>query len=159
MTDQNLREKSLGHLAEEIMIKDILTVESGTSVKKAVELMTKKGLGCLVVRKNESPVGIVTERDILNKITAENIDPARVLIQDIMTAPLISVNVKSSITEIAEKMDIFHVRRTVVVDQKGEMVGLVMAEDLTSWLAKRGNHDPTFENIAEIRKVSSGPYG
>jgi len=142
------------------MVKDVLTVETGTSVKKAVELMTKKGLGCLVVRKNESIVGIVTERDILNKITAEGVDPARVMIQDIMTAPLISVNRKSTITEIAEKMHTFQVRRTIVIDHKGEMAGLVMAEDLTRWLVGRSRYSDSFDNVAAIKKgVSSGPYG
>ena len=153
-------EKPLEHFADEIMVKDVLTVQSDTSVKRAVELMTRKGLGCLVVQKNESIVGIVTERDILNKITAEGVDPTHVLIQDIMTAPIITVNMKSTIAEIAEKMNTFRVRRTVVVDSKGDMAGLVMAEDLTGWLAKRSKYfNPSIDSFAEIRsKGSGGPY-
>ncbi len=163
MTDHkpDSKEKPLEHFADEIMVKDVLTIESGTSVKKAVELMTRKGHGCLVVQEKESIVGIVTERDILNKITAEGVNPARVLIQDIMTAPIITVNMKSTIAEIAEKMNTFHVRRTVVVDRKGDMAGLVMAEDLAGWLAKRSKYsDPSIDSNAEIRSKGSGaPYG
>ncbi len=143
------------------MTTDVLTAETGTTVKKAVELMTRKGLGYLVVLKNERVVGIVTERDILNKITAEGIDPARVLIQDIMTAPLISVNRKSTITEIAEKMSTFQVRRTVVIDQTGVMAGLVTAEDLARWLARRSKYsDPALNAIAGIKsRGPASPYG
>ncbi len=151
------REQTQQHLAEEIMATDVLAVETGTTVKKAVELMVKKGSGCLVVLKNEAAVGIVTERDILNKITAEGVDPARVMIQDIMTAPLISVKTKSTISEVAEKMSTFQVRRTVVVDQKGELAGLVAAEDLAKWLARRNKYsDPALNAIARIK---GGPYG
>jgi CBS domain-containing protein len=149
------------HFAEEIMETDVLTAEKGTSVKKAVELMAKKGFGCLVVLENETAVGMVTERDILNKITAEGVDPARIMIQDIMTAPLISVHRKATIAEVAEKMSTFQVRRTVVVDQKGEMAGLVTSEDLAKWLARLNKYaDQTLNAVAGIKRgASSGPYG
>jgi CBS domain-containing protein len=148
------------HFAEDIMATDVLTVEKGTSVKKAVELMAKKGLGCLVVLENETAVGMVTESDILNKITAEGVDPAFVMIQDIMTAPLISVQRKATIAEIAEKMSTFQVRRTIVVNQKGDMAGLVSSEDLAKWLARLNKYsDPTLNAVAGIKRNASSPYG
>lgn len=148
------------HYAEEIMNIDVLGIKVGTTVKKAAELLAKKGAGCFVVLSKQTAVGIVTERDILNKITAEGVDPTRVMIEDIMSSPLIAVHKKSTITEIAEKMSTFHVRRAVVVNQNGDLAGLVDSEDLTKWLAKRNRYsDETLNAIARIKESNyGGPY-
>ncbi|MFB0500841.1 MAG: CBS domain-containing protein, partial [Candidatus Bathyarchaeia archaeon] len=52
---------------EDVMVKGIVTVEEKATVKKAVELMNKHEIGCLVVVKRGKPAGIVTERDMLKR--------------------------------------------------------------------------------------------
>lgn len=142
------------------MTANVLSTKVGTTVKEAVSLMVKNDTGCLVVIKDQNAVGIVTERDILNKITAEGVDPAKVLVEDIMSSPLVFVQTRSSISEIAEKMNTFQVRRTVVVNQNGQLAGIVGAEDLAKWLAKENNYsDATLNAIARIREAGyRGPY-
>jgi len=53
---------------KDVMVKNIVTIGARTSVKKAVELMNKHEIGCLIVVNNEKPVGIVTERDMLKRV-------------------------------------------------------------------------------------------
>lgn len=153
-------QKSSDHFAEEIMEADVLSIKVGTTVKDAVSLMVKNDSGCLVIINKQTAVGIVTERDILNKITAEGVDPGKVFVEDIMTAPLVSVSPKSPISEIAEKMSTFQVRRTIVINEKGQLAGIVGAEDLARWLAKENNYtDPTLNAIASVGEAGNrGPY-
>jgi CBS domain-containing protein len=142
------------------MTVKVLSSKAGTSVRDAISLMVKNDAGCLVVVSDQNAVGIVTERDILNKITAEGVDPSKVRVEDIMSSPLIFVQPSSPISEIAEKMSTFHVRRTVVLNQKGQLAGIVGAEDLARWLAKENNYSDAMLNaIARIHEPGhSGPY-
>lgn len=157
-SDVDIAKKTSEHHAEEIMGTNVLVVEKGTPVKVAVQLMAKKGLGCLVVVKDEAALGIVTERDVLNKITAEDIDPTHVLIEDIMTSPIISVKTDSSIKEVAEKMSTHQVRRAVVIDKKGDLAGLITSEDLARWIA-RVNETASNHLHNSIGKINGrGPY-
>jgi CBS domain-containing protein len=156
-----MEQKSSEHFAEEIMITPVLSAKVGTTVKDAVSLMVKNDTGCLVVIEEQTAVGIVTERDILNKITAEGVNPSKVLVEDIMSTPLVVVHTNSPISEIAERMNTYHVRRTVVIDEKGRLAGIVGAEDLAKWLAKENNYsDATLNAIARVKEVGHrGPYG
>jgi predicted transcriptional regulator len=56
---------------EDVMIVDVVTVEEDIPVNKAVELMNKHEIGCLIVTKRGKPIGIVTERDMLTRVLAE----------------------------------------------------------------------------------------
>jgi len=154
------QQKAAEHHAGEIMAPDVLSTRVGTTVKDAVSLMVKNDSGCLVVIDDQTAVGIVTERDILNKITAEGVDPSKVLVEDIMSTPLVVVRTNSPISEIAERMSTFQVRRTVVINEKGMLAGIVGSEDLARWLAKENHYsDATLNAIAQVREAGyHGPY-
>ena len=61
------------------------------------------------------------------KVTAESVDPNKVLVEDIMSTPLITVTSTAKIGEVAEKMCAYEIRRMVVADEMGKVVGLVTA--------------------------------
>lgn len=148
-------------LVEDIMVRDVHTVDSQSSVKEAAQVMAKEGHACVIVVSGEYAVGIVTERDIVHKITADGIDPSKVRVEDIMTSPLVIISPKATIREAAEKMSIYEVRKIVVTDKSGRMVGLLTAGDLAKWLAKQRNYaDPTLNAIARLKvgRESTGPY-
>lgn len=73
---------------KDIMSKSIVTAEVDASVEVAARLMRDKNVGSLVVMKGSVPVGIVTERDLITKVLAENKKPSDVLLKDIMSVPL-----------------------------------------------------------------------
>jgi CBS domain-containing protein len=142
-----------------IMSDIVVGVDQDTQVKEAALLMRKKGYGCLIVVSGTTAMGIVTERDIVHKITAEGVNPSKVFIQDIMSTPLITVDVKATIRQVAEKMSEYGVRRIVVTEREGRLAGLVTAGDLAKWLAAQKDYlDPTLNAIARIR-TGKGPYG
>ncbi|MHB1868742.1 MAG: CBS domain-containing protein [Nitrososphaerales archaeon] len=145
---------------ELIMTSDVTAVQQDTAVRKAASIMAKKGFGCLIVVAGNLAVGIVTERDIVHKVTAEGIDPSKVLIQDIMSTPLITVDRKATLREAAEKISAYGVRGMVVTFENGKLIGLVTAGDFARWLAAQENYsDPALNAMARMRRGGIGsPY-
>jgi len=123
--------------------------------------MAKRGVSCAVITQSGSAVGIVTERDLVSKVLAESIDARNVLARDIMSTPLITVGPDAPLTNAAELMAQYRVRRLVVVDKSGTLVGLVTTGDIARSLAeKHGYREATFNAMARYSEgqFEGGPY-
>ena len=99
--------------------------------------MLEKKVGCLIVTGSGGAIGMVTERDILRKVTAAGIDPRKVRVSQIMSTPLVAVSMETSIGEAAKKMTENGIKRLVVMGEEGTFLGLVTMTDVVRWLAKR----------------------
>ena len=100
------------------------TVLLSTHVSDIAKSMSKQNIGAAIVARDFEPLGIITERDIIEKVVLANKDLHEVVAQEIMTAPIITIDSDRTIEDALEIMHKNHVRRLVVV--KGEnMVGLV----------------------------------
>jgi len=144
-----------------VMSKAVMTVELNTSAKDCAKAMAKRGVSCAVITQGGSAVGIVTERDLVSKVLAESIDAKNVLARDIMSTPLITVGPDSTLTNAAELMAQYRVRRLVVVDSSGALVGLVTTGDIARSLAeKHGYREATFNAMARYSEgqYEGGPY-
>ena len=126
-----------------IIIENVFTVKGDALAADAAMLMVSKKISCLPVSMGEGAIGIVTEKDIIEKVVAAGRDPRRVRIKDIMSTPLILAPMGTTIRDAAEKMLTNHVRRLVISDDTGKLMGLVTMTDIIRWIAeKQGN--PTF---------------
>jgi CBS domain-containing protein len=109
---------------ESIARTPVPTVFLSTHVSEVAKIMVKQNVGAVVVARDNEPLGIVTERDILERVVLAKKDINEVVAQEIMTEPLLTID---STRTIEEAIDIMHknrLRRLVVV--KGEkLVGLV----------------------------------
>jgi len=109
---------------ESIARTPVPTVFLSTHVSEVAKIMVKQNVGAVVVARDNEPLGIVTERDILERVVLAKKDINEVVAQEIMTEPLLTID---STRTIEEAIDIMHknrCRRLVVV--KGEkLVGLV----------------------------------
>jgi CBS domain-containing protein len=91
------------------MSSPVLTVTPETSVIDAVKLMTKKGIGDLVVAKEEGLLaGIVTERDIITKIISQEKEYRNMKVAEIMTKNVITVNTDATLLEVSKLMNKHH---------------------------------------------------
>jgi CBS domain-containing protein len=100
------------------------TVLLSTHVSDVAKSMLKQNIGAVIVARDFEPLGIITERDIIERVVLANKDLNEIVAQEIMTAPLITIDSDRTIEKALEIMHKNHVRRLVVV--KGEnMVGLV----------------------------------
>jgi CBS domain-containing protein len=144
----------------EIMEKSVMTVDLNTNVKNCSKAMAKRGVSCAVVTQAGAAIGMVTERDLVSKVLADAIDPNNVLIRDIMSTPLITISPNATTTEAAGIMAEYRVRRLVVIDRTGALVGIVTTGDLARFLAeKHGYREATFNAMARYKEgMEGGPY-
>ena len=114
---------------EDVMVEDVITVEEKATIKKAVELMNKHEIGCLIVVKRGKPAGIVTERDMLKRILLESKDPEKTKVKEIMSEPLIVGKPQMDIEDAVKLMFKRNIKKLPVAD-KDHLVGLVTLTDL-----------------------------
>lgn len=114
----------------DFMIKDALTIESTQSVLEAAVLMTEKGEGSIVIIEGGAVKGIVTERDLLFKVTSKHMDPAELKVAEIMSSPLISIDPEASIREATKIMIDNKIRRLAVIKDDA-LVGMISVWNVT----------------------------
>ena len=115
---------------EDVMVDEVVTVETDATVQEAVEIMNKHEIGCLIVVLKGKPVGIITERDMLTRVLAKSIDPEKIKVSDIMSAPLIVGKPAMEVENAVRLMFKTKIKKLPVV-QKGQLIGLVTLTDLT----------------------------
>jgi CBS domain-containing protein len=106
------------------MRRELFTIDLNRSAWDAARMMKEKKVGSLVVTNDGRAVGIVTERDMLYKVVAEDLPAAHVLLRKVMSSPIVSVTTDTPIREAIEIMNSKNFRRLLVTD-KGEPVGLI----------------------------------
>jgi CBS domain-containing protein len=120
--------------------KVIVTVDinDNPSALDVAKLMAKHRIGSIVVTEgnNKNPVGLVTERDIIKKVTAQNKSADQVAVRHIMSSPVITVQSIDSIDTAAETIAENRIKRLVVLEQDGSMVGILSVSDIAKKLAK-----------------------
>jgi len=115
---------------ENVMVSDVITVETEATVRQAVDLMNKHEIGCLiVVDEEEKPVGILTERDLLRRVLANRKDPVRTKVSQVMSTPLITVTPHMDLEEAVKLMFKKKIKKLPVVED-GQLVGLVSITDM-----------------------------
>jgi len=116
-------------IVKDIMNKDVKTIEPGNTVQEAAARMAKYNVGSLIVTKDGSLQGIVTERDITDKVVARALSAARVKVSAIMTKDVILISPERDIEDAAEVMIEKNVKKLPVI--KGDsLVGIITSMDI-----------------------------
>jgi len=110
------------------IMRSIVSIDSKAKAKEAARLMVDRRIGSLIANRDGLPFGIVTERDMV-KIVAAGMDPAKLTVADVMTAPLVTVESTAPISDAARRMVEKQVKRLVVIDHE-KIVGIVSQTDL-----------------------------
>ena len=126
--EQYQRDLERYKLVQEIMTPKVFTIKPEASMESAARMMGEKHIGSLIVEKYQTPVGIVTERDLLSKIFALEKDPKEEQVEKVMSYPLVSICLTAKIKEAAQLM-IQKKGRLAVLDC-GKLMGIVTASDL-----------------------------
>jgi formate/nitrite transporter len=105
------------------------SVAPSTSIAQAVEVMKQHASGSVLVGELGEAVGIVSEADIVRKVVAVGEDPNSIHVDQIMSTPLISVDIKMPVYEIYRTMADRHIRHLLITDA-GRQVGFVSVKDL-----------------------------
>jgi signal-transduction protein with cAMP-binding, CBS, and nucleotidyltransferase domain len=114
-----------------------ITAFSGKSSQEVAGLMINKRVGSvIVIDKNTQPLGIITERDIVKHIYLKNIAASRINVEEIMSAPLITIMSYDSIDTASRIMTKNKIKRLAVLEEDNRIIGLLSVTDIIRHLAK-----------------------
>lgn len=111
------------------MNSNIITIDSNESIKKACDVYRDNNIGSVLVTENEQVVGIVTERDIIERTICMDKDPATTPIREIMSANVKTVDVNDRINYAVELLKKHHIKK-LAVTEKDEVIGIVTVTDI-----------------------------
>ena len=115
---------------EDVMSAPVVTIKETDSVLTAAKLMKKHKIGCVVVvDKTGKPHGLITERDVVRRVTALDLLPSKVQAGKSMTKPAVTVAPSANVTEAAKKMREVKIRRLIVVEDN-KLKGIVTSNDI-----------------------------
>lgn len=117
----------------------VAVAEPETTALAAAQLMRKHHVGALIVvdaLEKSRPVGIVTDRDLVLALMAEGLDPEIFTVGDIMSVDLVLASPDMDAMDAVQLMRTNRLRRLVVVDEAGRLVGIVTLEDILELLTR-----------------------
>jgi CBS domain-containing protein len=106
-------------------------VNPSMSVQEVVKVMKEHHSGSVLVGEPGYAKGIVSEADIVRKVVALELDPAKVQVEQIMTSPMISVDIATPVYNIYRTMAEHHIRHLLITED-GKQVGFVSVKDLVA---------------------------
>jgi len=109
--------------------RPIITIDEEASVTDASKMMVSNSRGSVVVTRKGSPVGILTERDVMTKVVAKSIDPTSIKAKQVMTSSPIAVEKDRSLREAIDLMNRKGLRR-MLVSENGKIVGIFTLRDV-----------------------------
>ncbi len=117
------------------MNREVTLIHPDKSVKYAGQILKAVNIGCLVVVDEHGPVGILTERDIVQKVVADGGKPDEMKVRDVMTKNLIMLKKDNTVEEAVDLMDRNRIKK-IPITEDGQIVGIVTMTDLLKTMRK-----------------------
>ena len=135
--------------AGELCNREVVICTPDATVVAAAQLMRERHVGCLIVVERldggNEPVGVVTDRDLVVDAVATTPDELGVRrVSNIMTCELVTAREGEDVATVLSRMKSFGVRRIPVVDDTGQLQGMLAYDDLVEWMA---------EQLADLTRV------
>jgi signal-transduction protein with cAMP-binding, CBS, and nucleotidyltransferase domain len=112
------------------MSAPVVTIKDSDTVLTAAKLMKKHKIGCVViVDRAGKPHGLITERDIVRRVTALDLMPSKVQAGKAMTKPAVTISPSANVTDAAKRMRELKVRRLIIIEG-GKLKGIVTSNDI-----------------------------
>jgi len=140
---------------KDIMNTDVKTIKPDESIQKAAEIMKEFRIGSLIVITGTKLTGIVTERDILNGVVAEDKVPSEVKVEDIMTREVIMISPEMGIEEAVDLMMEKKIKKLPVVSSD-KLIGIVTVTDIITAEPKMLKQLGTLMLFAKAKKPVAG---
>ena len=151
------------------MTEKLKTIDSLSTAQEAAKKMRDNNVSSLVVVDNKNngnkPVGIVTERDLLRKVCVNDANSSKMLIKNIMSSPLVTIDSRSSVEVAADIMTQNKVRHLLVVEENSNNdddyninrpLGIITPSDFVGYLKENLNIDDVNAKILESLKEDGG---
>jgi CBS domain-containing protein len=117
-------------LVKDVMSSPVITIDASKTANRVGQLMEKNNIGCIIVNtEKDNPIGIITEKDLVERVIAKDIHPKAITAKQIMSTPLNTIDSDKSITDAARRMNLLNVRRLPVM-HKGSLAGIITSKDI-----------------------------
>lgn len=113
---------------KEIMRKNVISISQEMTIKDAAVMMDDSNVGCIIVTKENNPIGILTERDFVKRVSAKEKSLSTHL-SEVMSTPLITVSPDETIWEAAEIMKKNKIHK-IPVQQNNKIIGILTSTDI-----------------------------
>jgi len=134
----------------QIMTKILFTISKDMTVSQALRDMARESLSCLVIAQDDLPVGILTERDVA-RLLVDRDDIWQLKVEEVMSSPVKTLSQQTPVHEAAKIMQQENIRRLVVVDEDGKIIGLTTQSDIVKGL--EGKYIETLKEVIKEKEV------
>ena len=125
----------------------VRSIEQSATVLEATQRMNEHGIGALVVTDQDRMSGIFTERDVLRRIVAEQRNPSETSVGEVMTIEVACCRLETTLDEARGVMKHRRIRHLPVLNEEGEVLGLISIGDLNALQANA--HESTIHYLHE----------
>ena len=138
---------------QDVMTRAPACATADMPLQEAARMMVDNNCGCIpVIDESGKAIGVITDRDIVCRTVAIAVNPLEKTVRDAMTSEVISVKVDASIEHCCDLLEENQIRRAIVVDENGRVVGIIAQADLARRSETLGG-----EVLAAVSKPSIGP--
>lgn len=116
-----------------VPIERFITVDRDMGVQMGARLMRDRGIGSLFVMHGKEIVGILTDTDMVRRVVASEVDTLTTTVEQIMSAPILTIEEDKTILDASDLMAKMHVRH-LGVTQGGKLVGMISVRDILMFL-------------------------
>jgi CBS domain-containing protein len=110
--------------------REVITCAPSERLTEAAEIMRQRNISSLVVCTAGSTIGILTDRDLRNKVVARGLDPGTLTVADVMNSPLITISAAAYLFEALHLLSRHRIHRLVVTGPAGELAGIITDSDI-----------------------------
>ena len=125
--------------SRDIMTKSVIAVDSSITANEAAKMMEDVKVGAIIVMENNTPMGIITDRDFAVKVVAHAYQ-ITTPVKQIMSTPLIAIGPDESVWMVADLMHTRGIRKLPVIEDD-KVIGIITSPDLVNQLAISTNED------------------
>ena len=139
---------------KDVCTRNVMHVSRETTIQEAAQLMRQHHVGDLIVADHDHetirPVGIITDRDIVLSVVAPKLEASVMTVGDVMGAELVTCPEDMGVSECIRRMRSKGVRRMPIVNERGNLVGIVSVDDMIELLA---------DELGEVSKLIAREQG
>lgn len=133
----------------DIMTRDVEVIDSDASLKEAADKMRSLNVGSLPVVHNDSVVGMLTDRDITVRATAEGRDPNNTPVKDVVTADVVYCFEDQDVSEASDLMSRMQIRRLPILSRDKRLVGVVSLGDIATDSGHEGKPGEVLKDVSQ----------
>jgi CBS domain-containing protein len=151
MTEEETPEGNISLKVEDVMIREIITIDENATVKEAAELMNENDISCLIAARKGKAIGIITERDLLKRVIVEAKNPRKTKVAEVMSTPLELISPDMTLEDAVRVMFDKKIKKLPVAE-KNQIIGLVSLTDIARCQPAIMRILKTFANVQNAPK-------